>query len=187
MRIVLLGAPGSGKGTQAENIVKTYDITHLSTGDMLRAEVSAGTELGKQAKAIMESGGLVSDEIVLGMIEGRINAAASGFLLDGFPRNLAQAAELDKMLERLEKPLQLVIFFDVDFEEIVRRLIERGQQQGRADDNEETIRKRLAVYEEQTAPLIEYYTEQGKLQKVIGVGDIATIGERIKAVIEAAK
>ncbi len=187
MRIVLLGAPGSGKGTQAENIVKTYGVTHLSTGDLLRAEVAAGTALGQQAKAIMEAGGLVSDDIVLGMIEGRISAADNGFLLDGFPRNLAQAAELDKLLERLGQPLQLVIFFNVDFEEIIRRLIARGQAQGRADDTEETIRKRLAVYEEQTAPLINYYKEQGKLQQVEGVGDIADIGARINAVIDAAK
>lgn len=143
MRIVLLGAPGSGKGTQAENIVARYGITHVSTGDLLRAEVAAGTELGKKAKAIMDAGGLVSDEIVLGMIEERMNKGLSaGFLLDGFPRTLAQAEALDAMLAKLEKPLDCTLFFDVDFDEITKRLLSRG----RADDNEDTIRKRLAVY-----------------------------------------
>ncbi len=182
MRIVLLGAPGSGKGTQAENIVARYGITHVSTGDLLRAEVAAGTELGKKAKAIMDAGGLVSDEIVLGMIEERMNKGLSaGFLLDGFPRTLAQAEALDAMLAKLEKPLDCTLFFDVDFDEITKRLLSRG----RADDNEDTIRKRLAVYEEQTAPLISYYEGTGKLKTVKGVGSVDEISQRIFDVLDA--
>ncbi len=180
MRVVLLGAPGSGKGTQAENIVRTYGIGHISTGDLLRAEVSAGTELGQQAKTIMESGGLVPDEIVLGMIESRIGkGAGAGFLLDGFPRNRAQAEALDDMLTRLGQPLDVVLFFDVDYGEITQRLLARK----RADDTEETIRKRLQVYEEQTAPLIDFYKAKGNLRTVKGVGPVEEIFQRIRDVL----
>ncbi len=180
MRIVLLGAPGSGKGTQAENIVARYAVTHLSTGDLLRAEVAAGSELGLKAKAIMESGGLVSDEIVLDMIEERLGKLDGGFLLDGFPRTLAQAEALDALLARLGRPLDVVVFFDVAFDEITQRLLSRG----RADDNEDIIRKRLAVYEEQTAPLIAYYESTGRLRTVQGVGAIDEISRRIAAVLD---
>lgn len=177
MRIVLLGAPGSGKGTQADAIVAKYRITHISTGDLLRAEVAAGTDLGKQAKAIMESGGLVSDDIVLGMIRNRLSQGDTdkGFMLDGFPRTLAQAEALDDLLGQLGQPLDRVLFFDVDYGEIMQRLLARQ----RADDNEETIRKRLEVYEAQTAPLIDYYKGKGNLRTVKGVGEITEISERI--------
>ncbi len=180
MRVVLLGAPGSGKGTQAENIVKRYGITHISTGDLLRAEVAAGTELGLKAKAIMESGGLVSDDIVLGMIEVRVSQMEGGFLLDGFPRTQAQAEGLDALLARVEKPLSVVVYFDVAFDEIIKRLLSRG----RADDTEETIRKRLSIYEEQTKPLIGHYEAKGLLQTVKGVGPIDEISSRIAAVLD---
>ncbi|HXH04716.1 MAG TPA: adenylate kinase [Candidatus Competibacteraceae bacterium] len=182
MRVVLLGAPGSGKGTQAENIVKRYGIIHISTGDLLRAEVAAGTPLGLKAKAIMEAGALVSDDIVLGMIEGRLSgdAASKGFLLDGFPRTLAQAEGLDGLLNRLGQPLDAVLFFDVDYGEIMQRLLARK----RADDSEETIRKRLQVYEEQTAPLIDYYKAKGNLRTVKGVGAIDEIAERIAHILD---
>lgn len=182
MRIVLLGAPGSGKGTQAENIVRQYQITHISTGDLLRAEVAAGSELGKQAKVIMDAGGLVSDDIVLGMIEERMNKPdmAKGFLLDGFPRTLAQAEALDAVLGRLGQPLEAVLFFDVDYGEIMSRLLARK----RADDNEDTIRHRLKVYEEQTAPLIQYYNGQGKLRDVKGTGSVDEIFGRIRAELD---
>lgn len=175
MRIVLLGAPGSGKGTQAANLVEKYGITHLSTGDMLRAEVSAGTELGVEAKKIMDAGQLVSDDIVLGMIKNNIEAIDGGFLLDGFPRNLNQAEALDELLTGLSQPIDKVIFFDVPFEIIKERLLSRG----RSDDNEETIEKRRKVYESETAPLINYYTKQGKLVTVEGVGEVTEISERI--------
>jgi len=181
MRIVLLGAPGSGKGTQSEAIVKKYQIRHLSTGDMLRAEVAAGTPLGRQAREIMEAGQLVSDAIVLGMIEQRLlNNDTEGFLLDGFPRTLVQAEALDALLTKLEQPLDVVLFFDVDYEEIMQRLLARH----RSDDNAETIRKRLQVYEHETAPLRDYYNNKGNLRTVKGVGQIEEISERIFRILE---
>ena len=182
MRIVLLGAPGSGKGTQSEAIVKKYQIRHISTGDILRAEVAAGTPLGRQAREIMEAGQLVSDAIVLGMIEQRLlcRTAPDGFLLDGFPRTLGQAEALDALLTRLEQPLDVVLFFDVDYEEIMQRLLARH----RSDDNAETIRKRLQVYEQETAPLRDYYNNKGNLRTVKGVGQIEGISERIFRILE---
>lgn len=182
MRIVLLGAPGSGKGTQAERIVERYQITHISTGDLLRAEVAAGTPLGKQAKAIMDAGELVSDDIVLGMIEDRLSKPETqhGFLLDGFPRTLAQAEGLDALLTKHGQPLDVTLLLDVDPDEIMQRLLARK----RADDTEETIRNRLQVYENQTAPLIDYYQNQGKLRKVHGVGDVEAISKKIFQVLD---
>jgi adenylate kinase len=182
MRIVLLGAPGSGKGTQAEAVVQKYQVVHISTGDLLRAEVAAGTPLGKQAKEIMEAGQLVSDEIVLGMIEHRLTSgeAKNGFLLDGFPRTLSQAEGLDALLTKLGQPLDVVLFFDVDYGEIMKRLLARK----RADDNEETIRKRLEVYEAQTAPLIDYYKERGNMRAVKGVGSIEEISQNIFKILD---
>ena len=183
MKIVLLGAPGSGKGTQAENIVKKYQIAHISTGDLLRAEVAAGTSLGKQAKEIMESGALVSDQIVLGMIETRLSQddVKNGFMLDGFPRTLAQAESLDALLAKIGQPLDVVVFLDVDYGEIMQRLLARK----RADDNEETIRNRLKVFEQQTAPLIDYYKTKGNLRTVKGVGAVDEISENIFTVLSS--
>ena len=183
MRVILLGAPGSGKGTQAQAITEKFGIPQISTGDMLRAAVRAGTSLGLEAKKIMDAGLLVSDDIILGLIKERIQAddCRNGFLLDGFPRTLAQAEALDAMLAKLEKPLDCTLFFDVDFDEITKRLLSRG----RADDNEDTIRKRLAVYEEQTAPLISYYEGTGKLKTVKGVGSVDEISQRIFDVLDA--
>ncbi len=175
MRIVLLGAPGSGKGTQAENIVKKFGINHLSTGDMLRAEVSEGTPLGLEAKKIMDEGKLVSDEIVLGMVKNHILKSENGFLLDGFPRNINQAEQLDKLLEEIDMPIEKVIYFDVPFEVIQERLKSRG----RSDDNEETILKRRKVFEDETFPLVDYFVLQGKLKTINGHGDINEISEEI--------
>lgn len=182
MRIVLLGAPGSGKGTQAELIVDKYAIPHISTGDLLRAEVAASSPLGRQAKDIMESGGLVSDEIMLGMIEDRLGRddVGNGFMLDGFPRTLPQAEALDQLLGRLGQPLDIVLFFDVDYGEIMQRLLARQ----RSDDNEDTIRKRLEVYESQTAPLIDYYKSKGNLRTVHGMGEVDEITARIFKVLD---
>ncbi len=182
MNIVLLGAPGSGKGTQGEKIVANYGLCHISTGDVLRGEVAAGTPLGLEAKKIMDAGDLVSDEIVLGMVRDRLGKpdVHAGFMLDGFPRTLAQAEGLDELLDSLGKPLSGVLFFDVDYEEIMTRLLARK----RADDNEETIRKRLGVYEAQTAPLIAHYRAQGKLRQVEGVGDLDEIFDRITAELD---
>lgn len=185
MRVVLLGAPGSGKGTQAELIVKNYAIDHISTGDLLRAEVAAGTPLGERAKQIMEAGKLVSDEIVLSMIEHHLtrDLTRPGFLLDGFPRNLSQAQALNELLDRVGQPLDVVLFFEVDYGEIMQRLLARK----RADDTEDTIRKRLEVYEEQTAPLINYYKERGNLRIIDGIGDIDEISQRIARVLDEVK
>ncbi len=182
MKIVLLGAPGSGKGTQAENVVKKYQIAHISTGDLLRAEVAAGTPLGKQAKEIMESGALVSDEIVLGMIEARLaqDDTKNGFMLDGFPRTLAQAEGLDTLLTKIGQPLDVVVFLDVDYGEIMQRLLARK----RADDNEETIKKRLVVYHSQTAPLIDWYKNDGKYQHINGLGTMDAIFAEICTAID---
>jgi adenylate kinase len=184
MRIVLLGAPGSGKGTQTDAITERYGIATVATGDLLRVEVAANTELGQRAKPYMDAGELVPFDIVLGMIENGLKKLAesnpNGFMMDGFPRDLAQAEALDKLLAKINQPLDLVVFFEVDYEEIVKRLLGRG----RADDNEETIRNRLRVYEEKTAPLIEYYTRKGLLRTVKGTGTIEAIGQRIRAVLD---
>ena len=211
MRIVLLGAPGSGKGTQAQRLTDIYNIPQISTGDLLRAAVAAGTELGKQAKITMDAGGLVSDEIVLGMIRERLQQpdTTHGFILDGFPRNLTQAASLDKLLAEVDQPLQAGLLIDVDFDILLKRLTGRlsckdcstvynryfspPTQEGvcdkcggtnlyhRADDNEETIGNRLKVYEENTAPLINYYADQGLLKRVNGIGEMEDITKAIQA------
>jgi len=214
MRIVLLGAPGSGKGTQAKLLSEKYKIPHVATGDLLRAAVSAGSELGRKAKAAMDAGQLVSDDIVLGMIQERLSRpdAKPGFVLDGFPRNIPQAQALDAMLARLGQPLQLALLVDVDREVLTKRMTGRrtcnqcgaiynvhfsppktagkcdkcgGTLTQRSDDNEETVRNRLAVYEEQTAPLVSYYKAQGKLRTVRGVGAINDIFKNISDIIEA--
>lgn len=181
MRLVLLGAPGSGKGTQATRLREHLQVPHISTGELLRAAVAAGTALGLQAKAVMESGNLVSDEIVLGMLEERLLKAdtGNGFILDGYPRNLAQARALDGLLARIGQPADLAVQLDVATEKLVDRLSGRAQQEGRADDSPEAVRKRLAVYSEQTAPVVDYYRNQGKLACVHGEGGMDEVFGRI--------
>ncbi len=187
MRLVLLGAPGSGKGTQAARLKKELGVPHISTGDLLRAAVKAGTPLGRKAKAVMDAGQLVSDDIMLGMIEERLaeEDARGGFILDGYPRNLAQVKALDALLERLGKPIDAVVKLDVSNEEIVDRCEIRFKEQGRADDNPDTVRKRLAIYAEQTAPVAEWYREHGMLRAVDGVGELDDVFARILAVLPA--
>lgn len=179
MRIVLFGAPGSGKGTQAEKLVHAHGVPQIATGDLLRAAVTAGNELGQKAKVAMDAGELVADDVVIGMIRDRLNASdtENGFILDGFPRSQAQAEALDELLSALGRPLQRVIHLDVDNEEIVQRLLARG----RADDNEDTIRNRLDVFNRQTQPLIDYYRAQGKFVAVAGSGELDEINARIEA------
>ena len=181
MRLVLLGAPGSGKGTQATRLREHLQVPHISTGELLRAAVAADTALGLQAKAVMESGNLVSDEIVLGMLEERLLRAdtGNGFILDGYPRNLAQARALDALLARIGQPADLAVQLDVATEKLVDRLSGRAQQEGRADDSPEAVRKRLAVYSEQTAPVVDYYRNQGKLACVHGEGGMDEVFSRI--------
>ena len=182
MRIVLLGAPGSGKGTQAEKIVEKYGVALISTGEVLRAEVAAGTSLGLQAKQIMDAGELVSDDIILGIAKEHIGRLDShrGFLLDGFPRTLAQAEGLDAMLAELGAPLDVALLVEVDDAEVMQRLLARK----RADDSEETIRNRLEVYRAQTEPLVDYYRGQKKLAPVKGVGAIDEIFARVTGVLD---
>lgn len=182
MRLVLLGAPGSGKGTQAARLKAELGVPHISTGDMLRAAVAAGTPMGLQAKAVMAAGQLVSDDILLGMLQDRLAQpdAKTGFILDGYPRNLAQAGALDQLLARLGQPLDAVIKLEVPSAVIIGRCEIRFQAEGRADDNPETVRKRLAIYAEQTAPVADAYTRAGKLQVVDGVGELSEVTARIK-------
>jgi len=216
MRIVLLGAPGSGKGTQAKLLTEQYRVPQISTGDLLRAAVKSGTPLGLQAKAAMDAGRLVSDDLVLAMIRERLSQsdARNGFILDGFPRNLAQAQTLDAMLDRMEQPLDAALLIDVDLDILMQRMTGRrtcescgqtyniysspskledrcdkcgGNLRHRADDNEETIGNRLRVYEAQTSPLIEYYRAQNRLKTVQGVGEIAHIFAAIKQVVQEAQ
>ena len=187
MRIVLLGAPGSGKGTQAKRLKVELGIAHISTGDLLRAAVKDGTPLGLKAKAVMEAGQLVSDDIVLGLLEERLAGADTkrGFILDGYPRNLAQANALDGLLARLGQPLDAVLKLNVPDADIVKRCEIRFEQEHRADDNPETVRKRLAVYAEQTAPVANFYAARGLLTEIDGVGAIDAIGNRLLAALRA--
>ncbi|MGN2253800.1 adenylate kinase [Frateuria sp. GZRe12] len=187
MRLVLLGAPGSGKGTQAARLKADLNVPHISTGDMLRAAVAAGTPLGLKAKAVMDAGQLVSDDILLDMLEERLaqDDARNGFILDGYPRNLAQADALDHLLSRIGQPLDAVVKLEVPSEAIVGRCQIRFQAENRADDNPDTVRKRLGVYAEQTAPVADFYAKRGKLQVVDGVGELDEVTARIKRALES--
>ncbi|MEE4216088.1 MAG: adenylate kinase [Xanthomonadales bacterium] len=186
MRIVIMGAPGSGKGTQAALIVKELDLDHISTGDLLRAAVAAGTELGKRAKEVMDRGELVSDEIVLGLLEERLlqENTKNGFILDGYPRNIAQAQALDGLLERIGQPVEEALQIDVDEEQVVTRIARRAALEGRSDDTEETVRNRLRIYAEQTAPVVDFYAQKGILSRVLGDGSIEDVFQRIQGVLQ---
>ena len=177
-RIIVLGRQGAGKGTQCARLVDEYGIKHVSTGDMLRAAVAAGTELGQQAEAIMQSGGLVSDEIMNGIVAERLAEAditEHGVLLDGFPRTTVQAETLEKILADQGEELTAVVNIDVALEEVTARMMERG----RDDDTEETIAERLRNYEEQTAPLLDFYAERNKLVVVDGLGEEDEVFARV--------
>lgn len=186
MRLLMLGAPGSGKGTQAARLKDHLRVPHISTGDLLRAEVAAGSRLGLEAKEVMARGELVSDAILLGMLEQRLAAddVAGGFILDGYPRNLAQAGALDELLQRIGQPMDHAVQLAVPVEMLVERIAGRAQAEGRADDNPESVRKRLQVYEEKTAPVIEFYRQHGQLHVVDGVGDMDAVFNRIIAALQ---
>ena len=185
MRIVMLGAPGSGKGTQAKRLNDHLEVPHISTGVLLRNAAKRGTELGLLAKSIIDQGELVPDSVMSDMIEERLGRddVANGFILDGYPRNVAQAKSLDAMLARLGRPVQEVIHIDVDPEQIIKRLAKRQELEGRADDAEKTVRNRMRVYAEQTAPVADYYEESGRLTRVLGDGAKEEIFQRILSVL----
>jgi adenylate kinase len=216
MRIVLLGAPGSGKGTQARLLAERYNIPQIATGDLLREAVASGSSLGRQTKMAMDAGHLVGDDVVLSIIQERIlrSDTRNGFILDGFPRSLAQAEALDQLLSSVGRPLDLALLLAVDVDALLQRLVGRrtclscgqvynvyyspphidgrcdacgGRLRHRADDNEETIGNRLRVYEAQTFPVIDYYKEQGKLRTVQGVGEIADISKAMRKVVDDAR
>ena len=190
LNLVLFGPPGAGKGTQSAKIIEKYGLVHLSTGDLLRAEISAGTALGLEAKKLMDQGILVPDAVVIGMIENKLNEnkAAAGFIFDGFPRTVAQAEALDSLLASHSLNITQMIALEVAEEELTQRLLERGKSSGRPDDqNESLIRKRVQEYMEKTAPVAGYYANQGKFTGINGVGEIEVIFGQIISIIESKK
>ncbi len=190
LNIVLFGPPGSGKGTQAESIIRNYNLLHLSTGDMLRAEIAAQTKLGLEAKTLMDRGELVPDSVVIGMIENRLDAPSQtvGFVFDGFPRTVKQAEALDALLATRKAPIRLVLSLVVGEEELTRRIIARGKTSGRADDqNEEIVKNRVVEYRNKTEPLAKYYAAQGKLKEVKGEARVEEVLADLCKEIDAVK
>jgi adenylate kinase len=185
MRLLIMGPPGAGKGTQAVVVASALGVPHISTGDIFRANVSAGTPLGEEAQRYMDAGEYVPDSVTNAMVRDRISRddCNPGFLLDGYPRTLEQVTELDMMLEADGTSLDKVVELTVDTDEVVSRLLKRAQDQGRADDTAEVIRRRLEVYFEQTAPLVAVYRERGILVDIDGMGDMAAVSERILSTI----
>ncbi|MCS6761288.1 MAG: adenylate kinase [Candidatus Devosia symbiotica] len=187
MRLILLGPPGAGKGTQAKILIEAYGIPQLSTGEILRSAIVAKTSLGLEVKEIVDRGDLVSDAVVNGIVSERLDAddCKSGFILDGFPRTIAQAEALDMMLVDKGMKLDAVVEIKADADELVRRVIQRARELGgvRADDNEEVLRKRLDVYKDQTAPLVAYYTEDGLLKAVDGMAPVDEVTAAIRVAI----
>jgi adenylate kinase len=180
--LILFGPPGSGKGTQSEKIVEKFGLIHLSTGHLLRQEIAEKTPLGQEAQNFMDKGQLVPDEVVIGMIDSCLEKhhEARGFLFDGFPRTIAQAEALDKLLALKKTSICKVLALEVDEDELVKRLVKRGETSGRSDDtNEEVIRRRFAVYKTETEPVAEHYKAQGKLEQIKGVGTVDEIFETL--------
>ena len=193
--IVIFGAPGSGKGTQSDKIIAEFGVAHISTGDVLRSEISAQTELGKTASTYIQDGKLVPDSLIINMLAKKLDNLVKeittsegnmlpGVIFDGFPRTIAQAEALDEMLEERGEKVNVVIGLEVDDEELIKRIVERGKTSGRADDNAETAKKRLETYYAQTLPLKDFYEKQGKYVKIKGVGTIDDIYADIRAAIK---
>jgi adenylate kinase len=178
-RLLFLGPPGAGKGTQAQRLSEQLQLLHLSTGDLLRAEIRAGSDLGRQVEAVMSKGELVSDALVLAIVGERLKTNDGGWLLDGFPRNLSQAEALDCLLKDLGQPLQRVLLMELDDETLVTRLLNRG----RTDDTEEVIRHRLQVYRDQTAPLIQHYVDRGVLTRIPSQGTVEEVASAVKVAL----
>ncbi len=190
LNIVLFGPPGAGKGTQAAKILKKYQLIHLSTGDILRSELASQTTLGLEAKKYMDKGELVPDSVVIGMIENKIdsNAGAKGFIFDGFPRTTAQAEALDEMLEKKGVPITMMLALEVEKEELIKRLLLRGKESGRADDQDRSIiENRIKVYNNETAPVQGFYEVQGKYEGIQGMGSIDDIFHRLSTAIDSKK
>ena len=185
MQLIFLGPPGAGKGTQAKIFLDRAGIVQISTGDILRAAVTKGTELGLKAKSFMDKGELVPDSVVIGIIEQRIQEAdcKKGFVLDGFPRTIEQAKALDDILAKLGIQMDHVVNFEVPDEELVKRLLGRAAQEGRSDDNPESIKNRLQIFKDKTQPLIQYYENKKILRHINGTGSTAEIADKVKAVV----
>lgn len=188
LNIVIFGAPGSGKGTQSENLISHYELFHISTGDVLRDHIRRGTDLGMTAKQYIDQGQLIPDELMIGIlaqvIDDNKEAAENGVIFDGFPRTIAQAEALEALLNERGTSVSAVVGLEVPEEELIDRLVKRGQMSGRSDDNEETIKKRLNVYHNQTSPLQDFYKEKGLYKAIKGTGSIEDIFEDIKAAID---
>ncbi|SEO23132.1 adenylate kinase [Mucilaginibacter gossypiicola] len=187
LNLVLFGPPGAGKGTQSKKLIDKYDLIHLSTGDLLRGEIAQGTELGLEAKKLMDDGKLVPDAVVIGMISNKLDANkdAKGFIFDGFPRTVAQAEALDQLLESKQSAISGMTALEVNDDELERRLLDRGKESGRADDaNPEVIRKRIKEYNDKTAPVAGFYQNQNKFKNINGVGSVDDIFGALVDVIE---
>ena len=191
MNLILLGPPGAGKGTQAKRLQEKFEIVQLSTGDMLRAAIASGSDVGSRAKSVIDSGRLVSDGIMVQMISERVDQedCKNGFILDGFPRTLAQAEALDVMLAdkglKIDHVIELKVDTDILFDRIRTRIAETPESERRNDDTEETVRKRLEVFREQTAPIIPYYAERGALKSVDGMQSITGVSSQIDAIVSS--
>lgn len=187
LNIVIFGPPGAGKGTQAVYLKENFNLVHLSTGDLLRSQIAGETELGLQAKAFIDKGELVPDELVIGMIKAKLTecADANGFIFDGFPRTVEQAKALDVLLNDNQTPVSGMLALEVEKQELIDRLLERGKTSGRSDDTDVSIiENRITVYNEKTAPLIDYYQTQGKYYPVNGIGSIDEIAARLNSIVE---
>lgn len=187
LNVVIFGAPGSGKGTQSELIIEKYGLFHISTGDVLRAEIKNGTELGKIAESYISKGQLVPDELIIDMLADVLDSnekARDGVIFDGFPRTIAQAKALKKMLKERNTEVSAVLGLEVEEAELIERLLKRGQVSGRSDDNLETIKSRLEVYNNQTTPLKDYYVTEGKYNAIHGMGSLESIFNRIEETID---
>jgi adenylate kinase len=189
LNVVIFGPPGSGKGTQSENLIKTFNLAHISTGDLLRKEIHGNTQLGYLAKQHIDKGELVPDDVIIGMIDSFLDkmGKVNGVIFDGFPRTVEQAKALKEMLATYKTDVSIMLNLEVPEEELVTRLLERGKTSGRSDDNMETIKKRIDVYNTQTKPVMEFYKAEGKLANINGVGTIDGIFEKISEAINAVK